>query len=415
MTNVVKLPQYAWFEPREVPYNLPDGWQVTVYNIAGFNRPVMKPSEIKATITSPTGMPPLREYARDKREVVILFDDLTRCTQTSEMAVFVLEELAAAGIKEDNIRFIAAVANHHALTRIDLVKKLGEDIVSRFPVYNHCPFLNCRDIGTTSYGTKASVNAEVMYCDLKIAIGQIVPHPIYGLSGGGKMIMPGVSSYESVRQHHGPSHQAWRENRMAHGLLASDVIDGNPWHADALEIAKMAGLDMVVNALINRVGETVAVYAGSLEKAYHEGVKAAKTHYVAVNTRDNDIVVANNFVKASEFMVPLGAGARAVKKEGGSVVVIDNSPSGQVVHYLFDNFGKSIAGGLFNPIMVPPNIKPIIYIEYPEGRLPGRFAKPEDVVITSKWDEVISTLEKRHGQNAKVAVYPNADTQIYKD
>jgi nickel-dependent lactate racemase len=415
MTNIIKLPQYIWFESREVPFEFPDTWRVTVHNITGYNRPAMRPAEIKAAISSPTGMLPLREFARNKKEVVILFDDMTRCTQTEEMAVFVLEELAAAGIKKENIRFIAAVANHHAMTRIDMVKKLGEDIVRRFPVYNHCPFLNCKDIGVTCYGTKVSVNTEVMYCDLKIAIGQIIPHPIYGISGGAKMIMPGVSSYESVMQHHGPSHQVWRDDRMSHGLPASDVIDGNPWHADALEIAKMAGLDMVVNALINRMGETVAVFAGSLEKAYPEAVKAARTHYIAANTMDSDIVIANNFVKASEFNLPIGAAARAVRKEGGSVVVVDNYPDGQVIHYLFDNFGKSIGGTLFKPMVFPPNIRPIIYMEYPEAKLMGRFEKPEDIVITDKWEEVIGTLEKRHGRSPKVAIYPNSDTQIFKE
>jgi len=96
-------------------------------------------------------------------------------------------------------------------------------------------------------------------------------------------------------------------------------------------------------------------------------------------------------------------------------VVVDNAPDGQVIHYLFDNFGKSIGGGLFKPMILPPNIKPIIYMEYPEAKLMGRFEKPEDILITNKWDEVISVMEKRHGKSPKVAVYPNSDTQIFRE
>ncbi len=101
MTNIVKLPQYLWYDPREVEFPLPDSWQVTVHNIAGNNKPVMKADEIRAAITSPVGMPPLKELARGKKEVVILFDDLTRSTRVHEIVPFILEELAEAGITDD--------------------------------------------------------------------------------------------------------------------------------------------------------------------------------------------------------------------------------------------------------------------------------------------------------------------------
>jgi lactate racemase len=412
----ISLPNNAWFSPKEVGYRIPDNWDAKEYNIAGYDKPVLNTQAIRKEITSPIGMPPLRELAKGRKEAVILFDDLTRCTVTAETAPFILEELKKAGFTDDHIRFIAAVANHHALTRIDLVKKLGEEIVRKYPVYNHCPFINCKEIGKTSYGTKVEVNAEVMSCDLKIAIGQIVPHPIYGLSGGAKMIMPGVSSYQSVLAHHGLTHQTWKQKRMDHGLNASDVVNGNPFRDDAMEIAKMAGLDMIVNSMVDRMGRTVGIFAGALETTYKAAVDAAKEQYIVENTKDNDIVIVNNFIKASEFMVPLMAGTRALKSDGGSVVVVDNSPGGQVVHYLMDNFGTTIAGNLFMPIMIEPKVKKvIIYNKYPEGRLKGRFSDLEKVVFATKWSEVIALLKKVHGQRAKVAVYPNADTQIFPE
>jgi len=144
--NTVKLPQYIWYDPKEVEFPLPDEWQVTVQNIAGYNRLAMKPSEIRDVIASPIGMPPLRELAKGKKEVVIIFDDMTRSTKVSEIIPFLLEELSEAGISDNNIRFIAAVANHQALDRISMAKKLGDDILARFPVYNHCPFMNCTSV-----------------------------------------------------------------------------------------------------------------------------------------------------------------------------------------------------------------------------------------------------------------------------
>jgi lactate racemase len=415
LSTKIFLPHNAWFQPKEVAYNLPDNWDVKVYNIAGAYSPVLSAPEIGKAILSPIGMPPLREFARGRKEVVILFDDMTRCTPVSDTLPFILDELAKAGIKDNQVRFIAAVANHHALTYIDLVKKLGAEVVGRFAVYNHCPFLNCKEIGTTRYGTKVEINAEVMACDLKIAIGQIVPHPIYGLSGGGKMIMPGVSSYQSVLAHHGRTHAPWQQQRIDRGLPATDVLEHNPFRDDALEIAKMAGLDMIVNSLVDRLGRTVAVFAGALEPAHTAAVAAAEKHFAAENTADNDIVIANIFVKATEFNVPLSSSARALKPGGGTDVLVDNSPGGQVVHYLMDNFGSTIAGDLCTPIVLPPTVKDlIIFNKYPEGRLRGRFPNLDHVFFTTRWSEVISMLKKLHGSRAKVAVYPNADTQIFE-
>ena len=53
--TIVKLPQYIWYNPREVEFPLPDSWQVKTYNITGYNRPAMTLAKIKTAITSPIG------------------------------------------------------------------------------------------------------------------------------------------------------------------------------------------------------------------------------------------------------------------------------------------------------------------------------------------------------------------------
>jgi nickel-dependent lactate racemase len=416
VANSVKLPQYSWYDPREVEYPLPENWQVTVHNIAGYNRPALKADEIRKAVTSPIGMPPLRELAKGRQEVAILFDDLTRCTRVYEIVPFVLEELAEAGITDDRIRFIAAVANHQALDRSNLVKKLGEDVLRRFPVYNHCPFMNCTDIGTTSYGTRVFINAEVLHCDLKISIGQIVPHPQYGFSGGAKIIIPGVASYETVVSHHGVIHEPWKAERRKQGLPSGGYIEDSPVTGDAREVAKTVGLDMIVNCLVNLMGETAAVYAGALEPAYAEALQEAKSHYLSVNTRDSDIVIANAFDKAAEYSMAMSSAIQALKPDGGDVVIITNSPSGQDVHYLFDSFGKTISGSLGRSMTVPPHINNlIIYTEFPELRILDRYSNRDKVRLMSDWTQVIETLVKNHGAGTKVAVYPSADIQYFGD
>ena len=168
MSNMLKLPQLAWHGIKELELPLPDNWQVEMGYMAGYDRPALSPDRIREAVTGKLiGLPPIRELARGKKEVVIIFDDMTRVTRVADIVPFVLEELAAAGIPDSSIRFIAALGCHGAMNRADFVKKLGEETVARFPVYNHNPFANCIYVGTTkTYGTKVYVNEEVMKCDL---------------------------------------------------------------------------------------------------------------------------------------------------------------------------------------------------------------------------------------------------------
>ncbi len=153
---------------------------------------------------NPIGTKPISELAKGKKEVVILFDDLARPTPVVEIVPFVLRELEKAGISDRQVRFIAALGAHGAHTANDFRKKLGEEVLDRFPVYNHHPFDFCTYLGKTSRGTPVSINKEVMACDLKIGIGSIVPHAFSGFGGGGKILLPGVAHIDSIAYNHGP-------------------------------------------------------------------------------------------------------------------------------------------------------------------------------------------------------------------
>jgi len=58
----------------------------------------LKPLEMKKAISNAIGTKPLRELARNKKEVVILFDDMARVTRIDRIVPHVLGELAAAGV-----------------------------------------------------------------------------------------------------------------------------------------------------------------------------------------------------------------------------------------------------------------------------------------------------------------------------
>jgi len=372
--------------------------------MAGYDRPAMTDDQIRYSITHLMGSPPIREIAKGKQEVVIIFDDIARVTRVARIVPFVLEELAKAGIPDRKIRFIAATGTHGAMTREDFAKKLGEPVLSRFRFYNHNPFDNCTYVGTTSRGTKVSINSEFMQYDFKIAIGSITPHLAAVFSGGGKIILPGISSLETISYNH----------NLPCDAAAKAKYETNPIALDMSEAADFAHLDVNIEGLVNLWGDTVALFAGELKRSHDIGIQAAQSHYLTKRVKDKDIVIANAYAKVSEAAAGLDTAYPSVKPEGGDVVLICNAPQGQVVHYLGGPWGDNFIGKRSIRFPVPPYInRLIVYTEYPDLTGLEWIQKSEKVMMVNKWDDVLQVLQKADGDHAEVAVYPNADIQQY--
>jgi len=411
--NTITLPQLPWHGTKELKLNLPDNWKVELYHMRGWDRQALSPEEIRNALTEPIGTAPLRELARGKNEVVIIFDDMTRVTRTGKIVPFVLQELAAAGISEEKIRFVCALGCHGALNRIDFIKKLGEAVVKRFPVYNHNPFDRCTYVGTTrTYGTRLSVNAEVMKCDLKIAVGLVAPHPATGFGGGGKIILPGVASFETAKH----NHMSAMKDAISHQgnpVIGMGIFDKNPMRLDCEEAASLVGLDVLINCVVNMWGETVSLFAGDFKGAYAEAVSEAKKHYYTSPAQEEHIVIANTFTKANEAIaVGLGTAFKAVSPQGGDVVLIANAPDGQVIHYLLGAFGNAPAGEVSFQVRVPPHINRVfIFSEYPDVAGRNYIEKSDKVFFTNDWDDMLEMVQASKDGMQKVAVYPSADIQ----
>jgi nickel-dependent lactate racemase len=405
--TAISLPQLAWHGRKDLKIEFPESWDVTVCNMAGHDRRRLTAAGMKKAIASPIGIPPLHEYARGRQRVVIIFDDMSRVTHVSEIVPHVLDELAAAGVGDSQVRFIAANGCHGAMTRLDFAKKLGEDVLKRFPVYNHCPFDNCVRAGKTSRGTELFINAEVMACDLKIGIGSIVPHIMAGFGGGGKIVLPGVASYQTILALHSP--EGAGVNSTVTGM---GVIRDNPRRRDVDEAAGIVGLDMKIDAVVNARGENVAVFAGSPRPAYAAALEEARRHYLTAPARDCDIVIANTFAKANEAISGLLVAFPSVRRQGGDIVLIANAPEGQMTHYLVGPFGEGIGGRLRLKMKPPENVKRLfIFTEYPELASRGYLEESDRISFLYDWNEVMETLESRHGGGTRVAVYPSADIQ----
>ena len=416
---IVNVPQFPWYGDTQLELDFPSSWEVVICQMAGQDAPKLSEEEIQGAFLNPIGTPRIAQLARDKKEVVIIFDDLSRPTKVAELVPYVLQELKEGGIKEENIRFIASLGAHGAMKLMDFIKKLGPEVLHRFPVYNHNPFENCTYLGTTSRGTPVSINSEVMSCDLKIAIGAIVPHPITGFGGGGKSVLPGIAHIDTIEANHsnlGGLRKPPPGSTVRRPELAGEMT-GNIARLDMEEAARMAGLNIIVNAVVNLQRDTIGLFVGDPVAAHREGVELARRVYATKTPSEADIVVANCYSKANEGLIAVPIGRKLLKEEGGDLVIICNIPEGQICHYLSRSFGKNMGGRCWAPrTKLPRRAKRMIVLgPYVDRAGLDWLGPPELVTLANSWSEILDVLKMSHGDNARVAVIPDATIQYFPD
>jgi len=389
--------------------DFPPSWSIFFRPMKGGEKKRLRAKKIEEAFRHPIGSRPIQESAKGKKEVAILFDDMARPTPVSEIVPYVLTELEKAGISDKQIRFIAASGAHGAQTAIDFKKKLREEVLDRFPVYNHHPFDYCTYLGKTSYGTPVSINKEVIACDLKIGIGCIVPHPFSGFGGGGKIILPGVAHIDTIAYNHGKLIQDHP------GCIGVGKIEGNIFRLDIEEATKMAGLDVKIDAIVNLRGEITDLFIGDPILEHREGMKLAKEVYATTPAKDMDIVVVNAYSKPNECAIAPFIGIPSLKEEGGDLVIIANEPAGQVVHYLFGEFGRCGEGRLQLPQPLPTKVKRLIVLSPFKDHVGACFfGNVSSILWTKTWKEVLDLLKAEWKNKANVAVYPDATIQYFK-
>lgn|GEM_PF-30978 len=411
--NSVQMPWSSWYGNELLDIELPSNWNVSVAAMS--DAVELSDNEIKKALASPIASPRLSELAKGKKTVCIAVDDLTKPTETFRILPPVIDELRKGGIKDNDIYFLTSIGTHRPLTRDDMVKKLGSETVGKFRVYNHNAYQNNVLIGKTSFGTPVEIDRIFFEADLKIGIGTLMPHPYAGFSGGGKIVMPGLASIDSVDINHKPV------NVSLQGRIGQ--VAGNSRRGDIEEAARMAGLHFIVNTLSNSRGKTCAAFAGSPKEAFAEASRHALKVYSTDVPYGIDVGIFNAFPRDTWFLLSLNAlnvwASRDPDKEivrrGGTIVIINACPEGLGEHGLVgkgmrQHVRRDKHGTFKGPlegrrvIFFSPNVHPShVYDHYPEG-----------VLLFNKWDDVLDEMKKEYGSGTMAVVFPCAPLQMDK-
>ena len=77
----IRIPIKAWYGDEEMELRFPESWQVHECRMAGLDPPPLSDEQMAEALNNPIGTKTIKELARGKKRVVILFDDLTRKQQ----------------------------------------------------------------------------------------------------------------------------------------------------------------------------------------------------------------------------------------------------------------------------------------------------------------------------------------------
>lgn len=325
---MIKMASYEIMYGRKcLSVNFPDKWHVETVKI---NREELSKESINRAIINPTDSLRIKDIAQKKDSVAIVIEDYTRCMLPSnELMNAILEELKMAGVRKDNIFFIGATGVHRKMSLADFEKKLGTEISRDFRVVTHDVFDedNLMFFGNTSFGTPVYINSEVANSDFIIGIGAIVPHGAVGLSGGAKLISPGVAGYITIQYNHTKIDQEVEIN-------SSSAI--RKMRLDMEEASSMVGMKFIVAGLIDSDLKLVDLVAGDPIQAHRRGMEKALKLYQVKISKEADIVIACSYPFDIDFFQSVKGLITSVPfvKEGGVIVWISSCSEGLGCHYL---------------------------------------------------------------------------------
>ncbi|WNY28231.1 Lactate racemase [Methanimicrococcus stummii] len=277
---------------------------------------------IRNALKNPIGSKRLSEIAVPNQKIAVIVNDITRPTPSAYLIPFVLEELAAAGVPDENITFYFALGLHRAHTDDEIQKLLGSDIYNRFKFVQHeVGTFPTTAFGKTSRGTPIEIYSDIPENDLIVGIGEVGFHYYAGYSGGAKSLLPGVSSKDSVITNH---------KMMIEKNAVSGRVD-SPVRQDLEEAAGIIGLDFILNVVLDSHKKVVAAASGNYIDAHRECVKVVDAMYkISVEPADAVIVSCGGYPKDINLYQTNKAldNATQAVKEGGAIIVVSECRDG---------------------------------------------------------------------------------------
>jgi lactate racemase len=393
----------------------------------------------RAALEQPVDGPRFSELLAGASSVCVIIDNQFRPTPSSRLLPPMLDAIEAAGIAD--ARIICANGKVFPMSDSDIEQKLGRDNLDRMerlgiPFFQNEP-RNAEVytyIGVSSRGTPVWLHTEVAKSEVTISIGQAQANH-WGAGGGGKLILPGVVSDETIES----NHCAFVPSPQTHyGAYAG------PMRSDIDEVASMCGLSCTMNVVLDTRGRVVECLFGSHPEAHRAAILRFNEIYAYesfVEERGQaDIAICGVFAPTDHLFFHTGWGcmsADLVLKDGGTIIYTSPSPGVSTAvgdfpglalmdlmkpymppsrenyeQVLRDIHARAIqmwAGCIWVPIYEVMTRKHLTLVTLEENL---EMAADIGMDATTSLDEAFAAAQERHGPDAKVVVLPYARYQL---
>lgn len=435
----IRLQTGKWYEDKSIMLRFPDNWDVTTH-WPNTPKPLTE-SEISERLDQPVGCASLAEQLAGKRKIAIVTDDLSRPTPAFRVLPELIDRILAA-CDAPQISIVVATGTHGHQDEKGLRSKLGKRAWEHCSVEVHDDLTKTKRVGKTTYKTPVYVNRVVHEADLTIGIGGVYPQYTTGFGGGGKLAL-GVCGRQTIMGLH-----------FKHKSMEGKYNTDNDFRKDVCEVARIIGLNSIINIHIDAFSEIVNVVFGDHGTYYDDAARFSKEHYTAPIADDFDLVIANAYPLDTSFTFmrkgykPLYTSPRSAVK-----VIIAAAHEGIGVHGLFQYINpsrldryrnlairalsmdkKELLGKVWNRVagivkkkevvakqeekttILPPNTEHLYVLRTdPNG---AEIQPLDDVTICNEWSELLKLLGDSHfppGKTVSVALYPCAPIQCIDD
>src|SRR3954447_19883573 len=301
-------------------------------------------------LESPVDGPRFSELLAGGKSVAIVIDNQFRPTPQSKLLPAVFDALEAAGTTDAVV--ICANGKVFPMSESDIVLKLGRDNLARLERMG-IPFMQNEPrnaevyeyVGVSSRGTPVWLHKEVARRDVKITIGQAQSNH-WGAGGGGKLILPGVVSDETIESNHC--------NFVPSPATHYGAYAG-PMRSDIDEVASMCGLDATLNVVLDTRGRVIFINFGAHPTSHRQAIEHFNSIYAyespVPEKGQADIAICGVFAPTDHLFFHTGWGCMSadfVLKDGGSLIYCSPSPG---VHTEVGDFPGLALMDLMKPYM----------------------------------------------------------------
>ena len=389
----------------------------------------------REALESPVTGPRFSELLAGKQRLAIVIDNQFRPTPQSKLLPAVFDAVEAAGVEAV---VVCANGKVFPMSESDIEQKIGPENLARMERMGIEFFQNeprnaemYEYVGVSSRGTPVWLHKEVARCDVKLTIGQAQSNH-WGAGGGGKLILPGVVSDETIES----NHCAFVPSPQTHyGAYAG------PMRSDIDEVATMCGLDVTMNVILDTRGRVLEAVYGSHPLAHRRAIERFNELYTYERPDGQaDIAICGVFAPTDHLFFHTGWGCMSadfVLRDGGTIIYTSPSPGVSTAigdfpglalmdlmkpympptpenyqRVLKDIHAREIqmwAGCIWVPIYEVMTRKHLKLVTLEENL---ELAADIGMDATTSLDEAFAEAMERHGPDAKVIVLPYARYQL---